>query len=291
MIIAIATNNVATFSEVPSRAQNAAYCKYVSDAGYSPILIPMEADPVEIADTADGLILPGGIDIDPINYGISNSYSYHVDPERDAAERALFHTFREFGKPVFGICRGFQMIFRELLDTHADKDKYKLYFEYLENIHNHNQSTGVLVPRRFPYHMVRANVTSLFSKGEDENLLLVPVNSMHHQAVVYNFAQAVENLAPDYKKLPDFTMEEPYLLDVADVEICAWSMRGIKQPSIDKKRPDYSNYWTVLEAAKIHNWGGPIMGVQWHPEELGDIRILRNFFGGTDTEITTTGTV
>jgi len=59
-------------------------------------------------------------------------------------------------------------------------------------------------------------------------------------------------------------------------------MRGVQYPTkkvLKKTVPDYDNYWSIIEAAKITDWGGPIMGVQWHPEELGDIRIIRSFFG------------
>lgn len=295
MIIAIPTNNAGAFNEVPKRSQNAAYCKYVSDAGYDPILVPMEADPVRIAELADGLLLAGGIDIDPIHYGFSNIASYNVDPEKDASERALFHAFRDFDKPVFGICRGFQLIFRELLFAHDEHDEYEMYFDYTENISHHAQTSGLNVPRRFPSHQINANVERLFGANPADlpngnPYMMIPVNSMHHQAVICNFAQATIDLAPDMINMPGFNKKEPMMTNIMDVELLGWSMRGVNQPTKGagtNLKPDYENYWTIVEAARIHNWGGPIMAVQWHPEELGDIRIIRNFFSPPEEVVIT----
>lgn len=288
MIIAIPTNNTNKHAEIPGRAQNAAYVRYVAAAGYTPVLVPMESDPAVISEMADGLLLAGGIDIDPIHYGVSNYASFGVDPEKDASERALFHAFREYKKPIFGICRGFQLIFRELLHAHEENEEYNEYFEYMENIGEHAQTGNLSVPRRFPSHQVRANVKTLYGVPEaqlknNDPLQVTPVNSMHHQAVVCNYAYATRILAEELAG----KNSEPAIQDILDVELLAWSMRGVSQPvkgPVNAKKPDFDNYWTIVEAAQIKNWGGPIMGVQWHPEELGDIRVIRNFFGDGETK-------
>lgn len=287
MIIAIPTNNAANFNEVPKRSQNAAYCKYVDAAGYTPILVPMEADPVQIAEMADGLLLAGGIDIDPMHYGFGNVCSFNVDPEKDASERALFHAFKEFNKPIFGICRGFQLIFRELLHVHPNVDEYDEFFDYTENIGEHAQTGNLSVPRRFPSHPVIANMPELFGINDGATYQRVGVNSMHHQAVLFDYAKVVNEDAPEMKAAEGYDKTYPAITTVNDVEVLAWSMRGVKQPSkMVKNRQvvDWNRAQTIVEAVKIHNWGGPIMGVQWHPEELGDIRIIRNFFGDGEAD-------
>ena len=58
----------------------------------------------------DGLILCGGNDIDPRYYGEEIDGSVNIDKQRDENELALFRAFVEAGKPVLGICRGFQLI-------------------------------------------------------------------------------------------------------------------------------------------------------------------------------------
>jgi len=283
MIIAIPTNNVNRYSEVPGRTQNAAYVKYVHDAGFTPVLIPMESASNVVAKMADGLLLAGGVDIDPLHYNESNYASFGVDPQKDAAERELFYAFKDIGKPIFGICRGFQLIFRELLYTHEDSDEYNDYFEYIENIGEHSQTSNLKVPRSFPSHQVRANVRALYNLSEEQlegnsPLQMIAVNSMHHQAVICNFAYALNVLVPG---LPKSKNNEPIIQKFLDVDLLAWSMRGITQPTKklgNRKVPDYDNFYTVVEAARINNWNSPIMGVQWHPEELRDIELIHNFF-------------
>lgn len=277
MIIAIPTNNAAHDKEIPKRSQNAAYCKYVYNAGFTPILIPMEANAEEIAATADGLLLAGGIDVDPIYYGDSNSASYGTDPEKDKAERELFHAFRSNNKPIFGICRGFQLIMRELLYSHNDSFTYNKYFEYLENIGSHAQTSTLSVARRFPSHQVRADLAGLYGK-KNAPVELMAVNSMHHQCVAVNHVHVAKMLEPELFNSKNFDYDEPSVLDIKNVDLLAWSLRGVSKPIKSNKKPDLDNYWSIAEAVRINDWGGQIMGVQWHPEELNDIALLKNFF-------------
>lgn len=280
-IVAIPTNNSGINSAVPSRSQNARYCEYVDNAGFDPILVPMEADPNVIAHVADYLLLAGGIDVDPIFYGGSNQCSHNVDPEKDAAERNLLHAFLAEEKPVFGICRGAQLIFRDYVSSIGNSD----YFEYLEHVPKHSQTSDLNVRRNIPTHLVRANTGSLFGIPEDDgNIDMVPVNSMHHQAATINYMRIANENWPEKLTSKELSKEEPSALEIDGFELVAWSMRGIKQPKLNNGKPDYNNYWSIIEAFKIHNMGAPVMAVQWHPEELGDIRILKNFFEPTDQE-------
>jgi putative glutamine amidotransferase len=62
-------------------------------------------------DLIDGLILAGGSDIDPSNYGAEpHPETKDTVPERDAVELALTRRAVELDLPVLGICRGMQMI-------------------------------------------------------------------------------------------------------------------------------------------------------------------------------------
>jgi putative glutamine amidotransferase len=69
---------------------------------------------IDIADyvaALDGLILQGGADIDPRAYGEVASHTVGpVDVTRDRFELDLLRAFIAAGKPVFGICRGMQLI-------------------------------------------------------------------------------------------------------------------------------------------------------------------------------------
>lgn len=65
----------------------------------------------EMAQLCDGLLLSGGADLDPQLYGeaVLND-SVKINPQRDAFELELFAAFYRLGKPVFGICRGCQVV-------------------------------------------------------------------------------------------------------------------------------------------------------------------------------------
>lgn len=59
----------------------------------------------------DGLLITGGIDIDPETYGGGEHPSIvRSDPKRDEMEIALLKRAVEEGMPVMGICRGMQLI-------------------------------------------------------------------------------------------------------------------------------------------------------------------------------------
>ncbi|HKQ82281.1 MAG TPA: type 1 glutamine amidotransferase [Steroidobacteraceae bacterium] len=65
----------------------------------------------DYAATLDGLILQGGADIDPSLYGEQMSAAVGpIDRARDRFELDLLRAFAKYGKPVFGICRGMQLI-------------------------------------------------------------------------------------------------------------------------------------------------------------------------------------
>ncbi len=59
----------------------------------------------------DGLVLPGGGDIDPARYGGDRtSACYDVNADQDALDLAILHDALDRGLPVLGVCRGLQVI-------------------------------------------------------------------------------------------------------------------------------------------------------------------------------------
>jgi putative glutamine amidotransferase len=71
----------------------------------------VSAEPQQMIELIDGLMLAGGADIDPATYE-QPSHPLTVDtvPERDAFELALASAAIEADVPVLGICRGMQLI-------------------------------------------------------------------------------------------------------------------------------------------------------------------------------------
>ena len=61
--------------------------------------------------TLDGVVLPGGGDLDPGLYGETRSDScYDVSPAQDALDAAVARQAIEAGVPLLGICRGHQLL-------------------------------------------------------------------------------------------------------------------------------------------------------------------------------------
>ncbi len=73
------------------------------------LLTPAYPKP-EIQDAADGVVITGGHDIDPVLYAAAPEVKPKYDPERDALESAVIERALERGLPLLGICRGAQLL-------------------------------------------------------------------------------------------------------------------------------------------------------------------------------------
>lgn len=123
---------------------------------------------VQDALTCDGLLLPGGGDMDPKFYG-QERIPACGEPNllRDAAEPLLLRAFLAADKPVLGICRGIQV-----MNAVLDGDLYQDIkpFEHLP----HNGHWAKV-------HTVTVRRGTLLSRILGQDTVLV--NSQHHQAV------------------------------------------------------------------------------------------------------------
>ena len=73
-------------------------------------LTPQDALPAALAD-CDGLLLTGGVDVDPVVYGeIERHPSVEIDVERDGYELELARIALGRDLPVLAICRGAQVL-------------------------------------------------------------------------------------------------------------------------------------------------------------------------------------
>ena len=123
---------------------------------------------VQDALTCDGLLLPGGGDMDPKFYGQARIPACG-EPTllRDAAEPLLLRAFLAADKPVLGICRGIQVMNAVLGgDLYQDIKP----FEHLP----HNDHWAKV-------HTVTVRRGTLLSRILGQDTVLV--NSQHHQAV------------------------------------------------------------------------------------------------------------
>ena len=91
------------------------YIDAVERAGAEPwVLTPdVSATPEEVLRRAGALVLTGGGDIDPVNYGQRPSADIDYMPfnrARDALELSVTRAALEDDMPVYGICRGMQLL-------------------------------------------------------------------------------------------------------------------------------------------------------------------------------------
>jgi putative glutamine amidotransferase len=89
-----------------------AYLDAIQTAGGNALLLPPnQPDPERALSFLDGLVLPGGGDINPIMYSGENHHTiYGVDEDRDMSELTLVKYALTAKIPVLGICRGMQML-------------------------------------------------------------------------------------------------------------------------------------------------------------------------------------
>lgn len=87
----------------------------VRDGGGEPVLLTAAPAPGELADPAqralDGVVLPGGGDLDPRLYGEEpGAACYDVNPAQDELDLAVARQSIDAGLPVLGVCRGHQLL-------------------------------------------------------------------------------------------------------------------------------------------------------------------------------------
>ena len=155
------------------------YTTAIIKAGALPFLIPLDfplEDLAEVRGLCDGLLLTGGGDVETARYGGKEHPSVDgVWPIRDELESRLANLAYDSGWPVFGICRGVQ-----IMNVAAGG---KLYSDIPDQVPNvrfvHQQPSGTA--RDHIVHMVNVQPDTLLYRilGKES----VAVNSFHHQAV------------------------------------------------------------------------------------------------------------
>lgn len=150
----------------------------ILEAGGLPITIPYPTDPRLIPETIqaylplfDGLILPGGPDVDPTRYGEEPLPQLQAtNPPLDAFELSLIKATYAAGKPMFGLCRG-----SHILNVAFGGTLYQDLASQNPAALRHLQATS----GEYPTHHV-----SLMAKSRLARLIgdTAYVNSRHHQA-------------------------------------------------------------------------------------------------------------
>jgi putative glutamine amidotransferase len=143
------------------------YARSVAEAGGLTVFLPRESDPKRVVERIDGLVLAGGLDLDPSLYGGGvTGETTLLDPEQDAFDIALVRTAIAQGVPVLGTCRGHEVLNVALGGTLHDHRR-----------EGHNER-GEPAARRA--HGVSTADGSVLRRLYGER---ASVNSLHHQAV------------------------------------------------------------------------------------------------------------
>ncbi len=136
-------------------------------------LVRNEQSIAEFIDGIDGLLLPGGGDIHPDNFDQKwHPKLKYVDEERDDLELSLFREAYKKDIPVFGICRGIQ-----IMSVAMGGDLYQdIETVYPREALPHPKEDG-----KDSQHPIEIEPESILGNIIGESV--VEVNSAHHQAV------------------------------------------------------------------------------------------------------------
>lgn len=181
--ILITTSTVLRSSEARKQRSAIAHLVYadlIHRAGAIPVLLPNLhfEDAEDILTAFDGLLLTGGADVDPAQFGEMELPELgSVDQTRDIVELALARAAFKRDIPVLGICRGIQVI-----AVAAGGSLWQdIPTQLPENI-GHNQTVG----RAEVCHQVTVAADSqlgdILRAGTVGGDLRLGVNSFHHQA-------------------------------------------------------------------------------------------------------------
>ncbi len=143
----------------------------------------LECTPKGTLPDFDGLVLPGGGDIDPRYYGAKGGrHLLELDPEFDRFQLECTLKALEMGTPILGICRGMQ-----LLNVAAGGTIKQSISSFIDHFSVRCVDDARL-RRRPSHHISISRSSSLAGMLQTEE---TKVNSFHRQAV--------EGLAPGFK--------------------------------------------------------------------------------------------
>ncbi len=153
------------------------YVQAVQRAGGVALLLApdprLTREPDELLDLLDGLVLAGGVDVDPATYGQApHPATKGWVPERDAFELALAARALERDLPLLGICRGMQVL---------NIARGGTLLQHVPDVAGHDDHRRTAGTFDGNDHPVRLTPGSLAERAAGEEVH--PTKSHHHQAI------------------------------------------------------------------------------------------------------------
>jgi len=201
-------------------------------------------------NTLDGLLLQGGADMSPKSYGESPlNPLWSGDEVRDQYEIELFNEFVTQGKPVFGICRGHQVINVALGGT--------LYQDIAtqcpeKGVHRHDTLYDQC------YHEMRIHPGSWLSRIYPK-VSVTRINTIHHQAVKH----LGEGLVVEATSEPDGIVEAIRWEGHSFVVGVQWHPEFMdpRDPDVIDSRPLLRAFLHACELRKRTGKASPVMSI------------------------------
>ena len=152
------------------------YVESVKRAGGEPLVLSNSDDPASVLDRVDGVLLTGGLDVDPSLYGQTADPTTETAPERDRFEIPLSRTAVERGVPLLAICRGVQVLNVAAGGT---------LLQDIPSALRSDLSHSIDVPKDAVAHQVSVEPETMLARalGSGPVPETCDVNSRHHQAV------------------------------------------------------------------------------------------------------------
>ena len=140
------------------------YSEAIANSGGIPLIVSDDRNLEQLADMADGLFLTGGDDMNSFFYNGDPQYCLTPDTWRDHLEIKLARLFFARNKPIFGVCRGMQLLNVAFGGTLFEDLKVRCGLDHPNQV----------------AHMVHAQPGTRFANWYGEYFM---VNSFHHQAI------------------------------------------------------------------------------------------------------------
>ncbi|SIQ69917.1 gamma-glutamyl-gamma-aminobutyrate hydrolase family protein [Pseudacidovorax sp. RU35E] len=199
-------------------------CHWLMSAGAMVVMVPCPTGDTARGDTSlahyaewlDGVVMHGGADVWPGSYGEEPLKEAWIgDRIRDLYDLALVEAFEQAGKPIFGVCRGLQLInvafggslYQDIEEQHGHPEtlRHRDPVAYDQNFHGIEIVPGTRLAQMYP------------------GVAQARVNSIHHQGI---------------KKL------------ASGFEVEAWSLPD-RVPEAIRRRPDQGSH-SYIAATQWH---------------------------------------